>query len=140
MKLFLRQSLLLLALPLLPAVVQGVYYREKISWASPIAPSEEASLEQARAWGEGVLWVDARNDEDFAREHVPGALLLNEDHWNNLLPSVLEKWSPEKRTIVYCNSKGCGASREVARRLREEAGLKNVYVLKGGWEAWVQKK
>lgn len=140
MKLLLRQGLLLLALPLLPAVVQGVYYRDKVSWNSPIAASDEATLEQARAWGDNVLWVDARHDEQFEREHVPGALLLNEDHWNELLPRVLENWTPAKRTIVYCSSKSCGASREVARRLREEAGLKNVFVLTGGWEAWLAGK
>ena len=29
---------------------------------------------------------------------------------------------------------------EVARRLREEAQLKDVFVLEGGWEAWLKKK
>ena len=38
--------------------------------------------------------------------------------------------------VVYCSSKKCHSSEEVARRLREEVGLKTVYVLRGGWEAW----
>jgi rhodanese-related sulfurtransferase len=65
---------------------------------------------------------------------------LNEDRWNELLPRMLETWSPDKRVVVYCNSKSCGASREVARRLRTQAGLTNVFVLKGGWEAWLQRR
>ncbi|MGI8482430.1 MAG: rhodanese-like domain-containing protein [Chthoniobacterales bacterium] len=137
MKLLLRQSLVLLTLPLLPAVVEGLYYHDKISWTSPIAASDEVSLEEARAFAGNIIWVDARHDDQFEQDHAPGALPLNEDHWNDLLPRVLENWSPEKRTVVYCSSKGCGASREVARRLREEAGLKSVYVLTGGWEAWL---
>jgi len=42
--------------------------------------------------------------------------------------------------VVYCSSLNCNASREVARRLRDEAQLKNVFVLEGGWEEWLKKK
>ncbi len=98
------------------------------------------TLTHARAWGENTIWVDARSDEEFAHGHVPGAILLNEDHWNELLPQFLQKWSPEKKVVVYCSSQSCNASREVARRLRVEAQLKNVFVLEGGWEEWLKKK
>ena len=94
------------------------------------------TVAQARGWDGNVIWVDARPAEEFERDHVPTAVLLNEDRWNELLPPMLTVWSPEKRVVVYCSSQSCGASREVARRLRAEAGLKNVFVLEGGWEAW----
>jgi rhodanese-related sulfurtransferase len=71
---------------------------------------------------------------------VPGAIQLNEDRWNELLPQMLQAWSPGKKVIVYCSSQACGASREVAHRLRNEAGLTNVVVLEGGWEAWLARK
>ncbi|PZR72737.1 MAG: hypothetical protein DLM73_12480 [Chthoniobacterales bacterium] len=130
----------MLGLAFLPGIGQAIYYRDKVSWESPIAASDMVTLAQARAWGANVIWVDARPEEEFAREHVPGALLLNEDRWNELLPQMLMAWSPEKRVVVYCSSQSCGASREVARRLREEAQLKNVFVLDGGWEAWLAEK
>ena len=134
-----REGLLLLALASLPAIGEGIYFRDKISWQSPIPASELVTVDQARAWGDGAIWVDARPDEEFARDHVPGAFSLNEDHWNELLPQFLATWSPEKRVVVYCSSQSCNASREVARRLRDEAQLKNVFVLQGGWEEWVKK-
>ncbi len=140
MRSLLRQSLLLLALALLPAAGQALYYRNKISWQSPIPASEMVTVAQARGWGDNAIWVDARPAEEFEEKHVPGALSLNEDHWNDLLPAMLMAWSPQKRVVVYCSSESCGSSREVARRLREEAGLKNVFVLEGGWEAWLGKK
>jgi rhodanese-related sulfurtransferase len=135
-----RQVALLVALALVPAIGQGLYLREKISWLAPVAERDEITVEGARALGDRAIWVDARPEDEFEREHVPGALLLNEDRWNELLPRMLETWSPEKRVVVYCNSKSCGASREVARRLRTQAGLTNVFVLKGGWEAWLQRR
>lgn len=140
MKLLLRQTLVLLGLALLPGIGQALYYRDKVSWQAPVTASDLVTLAQARGWGSTAIWVDARPQEEFEREHVPNAVLLNEDRWNTLLPQMLAAWSPEKRVVVYCSSQSCGASREVARRLREEAGLKNVFVLGGGWEAWLEAK
>jgi rhodanese-related sulfurtransferase len=135
-----RQALVLVALAFLPGIGQALYFRDKVSWQSPIPASEMVTLAQARAWGRNAIWVDARPDVEFERDHIPGAVLLNEDRWNELLPQFLATWSPEKRVVVYCSSQSCNASREVARRLRDEAQLKNVFVLQGGWEEWLKKK
>ena len=140
MRSLLRQSALLLALALLPGLAEAIYFRDKISWESPVAASELVTVATAQSWGSDAIWVDARPQNEFEQQHVPGAVLLNEDRWNEMLPQMLAGWSPEKRVVVYCSSKGCGASREVARRLRSEAGLKNVFVLEGGWEAWAENK
>jgi len=134
-----RQVLILLALALAPGVGEAVYFRHKISWRSAIPPSELVTGDRARTWGGNVIWVDARPDEEFARDHVPGALSLNEDRWNELLPQFLAVWSPGTKVVVYCSSLSCNTSREVARRLRREAQLPDVFVLEGGWEAWLKK-
>jgi rhodanese-related sulfurtransferase len=134
-----RQVLILAALALAPGVGGAVYFRHKISWRSAILPSELATVDQARTWGGNAIWVDARPDDEFARDHVPGAISLNEDRWNELLPQFLATWSPGKKVVVYCSSLSCNASREVARRLRKEAQLPDVFVLEGGWEAWAKK-
>jgi rhodanese-related sulfurtransferase len=136
-----RPALLLMALALLPAIVEAIYFRDKISWQSPISASEVVTVDLAKSWGDNALWIDARPDEEFARDHVPGAISLNEDRWNELLPQFLQVWSPEKKIIVYCSAQSCNAAREVAKRLRDEAKLPNdIRVLQGGWEEWVRSK
>jgi rhodanese-related sulfurtransferase len=137
---WLGQAVALLLLALLPAFGESIFFRHKISWRSAISASEMVTLAQAQGWGDTAIWVDARPDEEFARDHVPGAISLNEDHWNALLPQFLAAWSPEKKVVVYCSSLSCNASREVARRLRKEAQLQNVFVLEGGWEAWLKNR
>lgn len=132
-----RQTAALLCLALVPAIAQALYLRGKVSWQTPVAASEMINAREAVALADQALWVDARPDAEFEREHVPGAIQLNEDRFNELLPQMLQVWSPEKKVIVYCSSQACGASREVARRLRNEAGLTNVFVLEGGWEGWL---
>lgn len=136
----LRQALLLAGLAVLPAIGQAIYYGERAPWQAPAVAKDEVELAQAQAWGASVMWVDARPDAQYESAHIPNATLLNEDRWNELLPLMLNAWSPEKRIVVYCSSQSCAASHEVARRLREEAALPNVFVLHGGWEAWLAKK
>jgi rhodanese-related sulfurtransferase len=136
----LQQAVVLLVLAFLPAIGQAVYYRDKVSWRSPISASEMVTVDQAREWGASAIWVDARPDDEFARDHVPDAIQLNEDRWNELLPQFFARWSPEKKVVVYCSTLSCNLAMEVARRLRKEAQLKNVFVLRGGWEEWLKSK
>ena len=135
-----RQVLLLLALASLPAIGQAVYFRDKVSWQSSVPPSESVTVAQARAWGGEAIWVDARPDEEFSRDHVPGAVQLNEDRWHELVPQFLAGWTPGKKVVVYCSSHSCNLARDVARRLRNEAQLTDVFVLQGGWEEWLKTR
>jgi rhodanese-related sulfurtransferase len=123
-------------LAFLPAIGQALYYRGNAAWQEPPSDSAPVTLAQAKSWGTGALWIDARPTEQFTAGHVPGAIQLNEDAWTELLPKVLATWSPERKLVVYCSRLTCNASHAVAERLRNEDGLKNVYVLQGGWEEW----
>lgn len=134
-----REGLLLVALAALPAIGEGIYFRDRVSWQSPIPASELVTVDQAKSWGDSAVWIDARADDEFAKDHVPGAFLLNEDRWNDLLPQFLPNWSPEKKVVVYCSTESCNAARDVAKRLRDEAQLKEVFVVQGGWEEWLKK-
>lgn len=131
-----RQVLLLLGLAFLPAIGQAVYFRNAVSWHHPPVDSALVNVTEAKSWGDSVIWIDARPEAEFARSHVPGALLLNEDDWDARLRTFFTAWSPERKVVVYCSAQSCTASHAVAERLRNEAGLKNIYVLEGGWEAW----
>lgn len=142
MKVLLRQSAVLVALALLPAAVEALYLRDKIPWRSRVAESNFVDVQTARSWGANVIWVDARPTDEFERDHVPGAVSLNEDRWGEALAQFLGKdWLPEKTIVVYCSAASCNLAEDVARRLREEAKLPNeIRILKGGWEAWLERK
>ena len=135
----LRQLALLLALALPPAIVSGAL---QLQWRKPEPLGEsEVRLETARMWGDKVLWVDARPRAKFEREHIPGAVLLNEDEWVRLVGPFLDAWEPEKTIVVYCDSGSCDASLAVARRIKSELQVDGtIWVLHGGWDAWLQRK
>lgn len=142
MKLPLRQSALLLALALLPAAGEALYLRDRVPWASRVAESDMVEVSVARGWGESVQWVDARPSDEYERDHIPGAISLNEDRWSESLSQFMAtQWSPDKKIVVYCSAASCNLAEDVARRLRAEAKLPNeIRILKGGWEAWQQGK
>ena len=131
------QAIALALFAFLPAIGQAIYFRDRVSWQSPVPVSQSVTVTEARAWGDNAIWIDARPDADFARDHVPGAVSLNEDRWNELLPQMLAVWSPEKKIVVYCSNQNCNRAVEVAQRLRKEAQLKDIFVLKDGWEGWL---
>jgi len=134
MKRLLRQVVILVAVAAAPALVSAWMCWKQGKWDG--YRDHTIAVSDAAHWKEQVFWVDARSSVDFLASHVPGAVRLTEDDWNELLPELLKAWEPSGIVVVYCNSHNCHSSDEVAKRLREEVGLMPVYVLRGGWEAW----
>ncbi len=133
----LRQAAVLLSIALLPALLSAAWHRDV--WQGSPAPAlspGEVSPATVALWPESPLWVDARTRARHEEGHIPGAILLDEEEWSALLPGLLARWQPRARVVVYCDSAQCRASAAVARRLREDVGLPDVFVLHGGWEAW----
>jgi rhodanese-related sulfurtransferase len=84
-----------------------------------------------------VLWIDARPKDLFDAEHVPGALLLNEQGFDEQLLGHLEVLQTNtKPIVVYCGGQKCEASRKVAQKLQQMGIVQKAWVLKGGFGAW----
>ncbi len=139
-----RPAAALLALALMAAVATALWHpkRPSLPYLDPqnntTAAAPQLTLTEIRndARFAQTLWLDARPTEAYTLGHVPGAVRLTEPEWETLLPNVLELWQPENPVVVYCSSANCGASQSVADRLSRELGSANIYVLRGGWEAW----
>ena len=130
----LRQAIALLLVAVIPAVATGFLHPKRPSWNAEVLAKNEITIASAFALKD-VLWVDARSGGAFDKDHIPGALPLNEDAWSNLVPAVLEAWNVRRPIVIYCDSRECESSQEVAKRLGA-MGVSPIYVLKGGWAAW----
>jgi rhodanese-related sulfurtransferase len=126
---------LILLAAVVPASLTAAFHPRRPPWSQEVLAEGEERLPTVLAWGESVFWVDARSADEYEAEHVPGAFLLNLESWDQLFPEFLDRWTPEKKVVVYCDAASCELSREVAERLRT-SGISSVFVLKGGWEAW----
>jgi len=83
------------------------------------------------------LFIDARNDADYAEGHIPGALLVDHYYSSQYLPDVLPIVEWTEKVIIYCNGGDCEDNALVAMDLLEEGvPAAKICLFKGGWEAW----
>jgi rhodanese-related sulfurtransferase len=85
----------------------------------------------------GLLFVDARNDEEYQEGHVPLALQFDHYHAERYLDAVLQAAPGTSRVVVYCNGGNCEDSEYAAATLKDflaEPETLCVYV--GGIEEW----
>lgn len=99
------------------------YFENKVAFTT--GPVELARMIKAGQ----VNVVDVREAEDYAKGHVPGAINLPHDTWEN--PTGLAK---DKTNVLYCYSQVC--------HLAAKAGLQfaskgfPVMELEGGFDTW----
>jgi 3-mercaptopyruvate sulfurtransferase SseA len=123
-------------LPLLLAVVSAALHPRAAQWSLPVAGPGEVTVPELVTLEGSLVWVDARSADAYGKAHIPGAISLNEDNFEEQLPILLEHWFPGSVVLVYCDSRVCDASHALAERLRAEVGLPDVRVLFGGWNEW----
>lgn len=76
-----------------------------------------------------IVVVDVRAREDFEQGHVPGAVNLPEEQWQN--PQGLSK---DKQNVLYCYSGVCHLAARGAVVLAGQGFP--VMEMDGGWRAW----
>lgn len=86
-----------------------------------------------------ILFIDARNDEDYAEGHIPGAILLDHYHMDDYIADVLPAIESAEQVVIYCNGVECEDGALVVLDLIEEGvPAEKLCLFTGGWEAWSQ--
>lgn len=94
------------------------------------------SLSQAKQlFDEGVIFVDARDDEYFAEGHIQNA--WNSGFFMELMYKLDSLQTKDGQVVLYCSDDECGSSEELAYDLQNE-GFTKLYVFKGGWVEWTE--
>ena len=105
----------------------------------PLRDDEVSMQVIQQRWQGKVLWIDARIQEQYDEAHIPGAVLLNEQHFEEQLFGLLDTLQTNTKPIIlYCNAAKCDASRKILERLKQTLSIENAFVLMGGWSAWQQ--
>lgn len=111
-------------------VVVLVYeIRERGAAAFAIAPNEAIRLANA-----GAVLVDLRSPNQFKDGHITGARNLPGDQLA-ADPKAVAKLA-DKTIVLYCDT---GMTTAAAQRTLAQAGVKNVFSLRGGLSAWKQE-
>jgi rhodanese-related sulfurtransferase len=85
--------------------------------------------------GEKFLLVDVREESEFAKDHLPGAIHLGK----GVIERDIETRVPDEKTpmILYC---GGGFRSAMAAENLQKMGYTNVLSMDGGVREWREKK
>ena len=85
-----------------------------------------------------VVFIDARDNEEYQQGHIPGAYLFNHYHAESYLPTVCPVCQAAQQIVVYCNGGNCDESILAARLLRDlpQIGGEKLFVYAGGITEW----
>jgi rhodanese-related sulfurtransferase len=85
-----------------------------------------------------IIFIDARNHQDYKAGHIPGAYEFDPYHPEKYLAAVLPACQAAEQVMVYCAGRNCEDSEFAANLLRDD-GIANqklsVYV--GGMTGWI---
>ena len=83
--------------------------------------------------GEKLILVDTREDAEWARGHISGAIHLG----RGIIERDIEKAIPDKGTaiVLYC---GGGFRSALAADNLQKMGYRNVISMDGGWRGWTE--
>jgi rhodanese-related sulfurtransferase len=96
---------------------------------------QEVTAAEARGrLDKGALFLDARPVDFYELGHIPGALPLPENKFDEYFAKLEAQLRSSLDIIVYCSGFGCEASHMVARKLKEK-GVPAA-ILHEGWPAW----
>ena len=83
--------------------------------------------------GEKFVLVDTREDSEWARGHIPGAIHLG----RGVIERDIEKTVPDKNAqiVLYC---GGGYRSALAAENLQKMGYRNVISMDSGWRGWTE--
>jgi rhodanese-related sulfurtransferase len=87
---------------------------------------------------DGVIFIDARDQEHYQVGHIPGAYHFDRFHPENYLTNVLQVCLTAEEIVFYCNGGECDDSEHAAIMLRDSLGIpkEKLFVYGGGIVEW----
>jgi len=82
-----------------------------------------------------VVFLDAREPEDYAYGHIARAVNLPFDYYDEYADSVLGQIDKSADIVTYCGGEDCELSLYLARQLVND-GYPRVAIFFGGYGAW----
>ncbi|PWU13143.1 MAG: rhodanese [Verrucomicrobia bacterium] len=100
------------------------YFEDKLAFTT--GPVELSHMIKT---GDEILVVDVRDEEDYAKGHIPGAINLPRGRWED--PTGLSK---ERTNILYCYTQTCHLAANAALAFASKGFP--VMEMEGGFEGW----
>jgi rhodanese-related sulfurtransferase len=84
-----------------------------------------------------VVFVDTRDDKDYLKGHVRGAVSLSPDDKEQKFPGIEPLMPQGSKLILYCYGPDCDMAEHVALFLID-FGYSDIMIMKDGYPGWEQ--
>lgn len=100
---------------------------------SRVKETNVADVKRRMGDGEKIILVDVREESEWARGHLPGAVHMGK----GVIERDIEQRVPDANTklILYC---GGGFRSALAADNLQKMGYKSVESMDGGWKGWLE--
>ena len=100
---------------------------------SRIRQTDVTEVKEMLNRGDRFVLIDVREESEFARGHLPGAVHLSK----GLIERDIEAWIPDHNTpiVLYC---GGGYRSALSADNIQKMGYLDVLSMDGGWRAWTE--
>lgn len=86
----------------------------------------------------GAIFIDARQEEAFMKGHIPGAINMYANSFNQYVPQLVQI-PVDRQIVIYCNGGSCDLSHDLADQILAIGLHKKVVVYTGGVDEWKAK-
>lgn len=101
---------------------------------SQVKETNVAEVKKRLDAGEKFHLIDVREDNEWAKGHIPGAKHLSK----GIIERDIETQIPDKNAeiVLYC---GGGFRSALSADALQQMGYKNVISMDGGWRGWTEE-
>mgnify|MGYP000198848528 CR=1 FL=1 len=85
-----------------------------------------------------AVFIDTREPEEFAEGHIPGAINLPFERWNEFWDSAKPLIGMQDRIVTYCGGLDCELSLYAAREF-QSLGYGRPLIFFGGYVRWIEQ-
>lgn len=101
-----------------------------------ISKKLEIELPEAQTlFKQGVLFVDARSEEDYKAGHIRGAVSLSVERFFDEIKKFQERYPDSTPLVTYCSGRECSDSHDLAENLMN-AGYTDIRIFIDGYPVW----
>ncbi|MBF0482465.1 MAG: rhodanese-like domain-containing protein [Desulfovibrionaceae bacterium] len=122
-----------------PLPLWADYFQTKIAETRAKGLGAVSIAEAKRLYdAKSFLFIDAREPDEFAGGHLPGARNIPFETAYAGLDSVLDYIPKRQALVVYCSNAACPKSRDLGEQLKF-LGYRDILIMSEGYDAWAAK-
>ena len=105
------------------------------TFSDPVIIDIEATY---HLYQQGIVFLDARDKEDFEKQHILGAVNIP---WHDIdnYEDILDTLNTFQSYVIYCSGGECSLSMDLAYYMLEDFTFDKIFIYEDGMPDWLER-